>query len=98
MKKLEKIASKIELEIINNIPLNKQQIITLIDVYYIYQNLKIKPRSFHEEKYKTYNLAYLAKQVQTGKNPLEIMNKIIDECEDYSKKKIIEKYVNAQKN
>jgi hypothetical protein len=98
MYKFENIISRIELEVKNTINLNKEQVLNLIGTYYIYSNLDIKSGSFHEEKYKTYNLIYLAKQVQTGKTPLEIMNNIITECEDYSKKKIINKHLNNTKN
>jgi alpha-mannosidase len=98
MNKLEEIVNKIELEITKNISLNKEQIIDLIKVCYIYENLKIKPGSFHEIRYKTYNFSYLLNEVKKGKNYLEIMNKILDECDKYSKDKIIEKHVNMQKN
>ena len=98
MNRLEEIANKIELEITKNIPLNKEQIINLIGTWYLYQNLNIKQGSFHEEKYKTYDLLYLAKEIQKGKTPLEIMNLIIDECEDYSRKKIMTNHLKETRN
>lgn len=98
MDKFEKIANKIESEVKNAPGLNKEQILNLIGTYYIYQNLDIKPGSFHEEKYKTYTLEYMTKEVQKGKTPLEIMNNIITECDNYSKRMIARKYLKETRN
>jgi hypothetical protein len=93
MNELEEIANKIELEISNKIELSKEQVVSLINVCYIQQNLKMKSGSLHEEKYKTYDLIYLANEIKKGKPPLEIMNKILDECEEYSRQQICNKYL-----
>lgn len=88
-------------EILNAIDknnLNKEQAINLMKIYYLYNNLEIKPGSFHEIKYKSYDLNYFIKQIQKGTLPLEIVNKIIDECEEYSRQQIANKYLISMRN
>ncbi len=98
MDTLEEIANKIRLKIANKIPLNEYQVIELIKVSYIYENLSIKKGSFHEIEYKEYNLDYFIKQIQKGVSYLEIINKILDECEIYSRQQIINKHLRNMKN
>jgi hypothetical protein len=80
--------------------LNEEQTNNLKNVccmFYI-QSENIKKGSFHEIKYKTYNLDYFLKEVKSGKTPLEIMNTIITECEEYSKAQIFQKHFNISKS
>ena len=92
MDKLETIANKNHLD--------ENQVSELKKVCYMYKFLKkeIRSGSLHEEKYNTYSLSYLAKRIKQGETPLEIMNNIIDECEEYSRAKIFEEHLGNSKN
>lgn len=78
--------------------LNEEQAINLMKSYYLYNNIEIRPGSFHEVKYKSYDLNYFINQIQKGATPLEIVNKIIDECEKYSRQQIANKHLINMKN
>jgi hypothetical protein len=86
------------LDAIDKNGLNEEQAINLMKSYYLYNNIEIKPGSFHEIKYKNYDLDYFIKQIQKGALPLEIVNKIIDECEKYSRQQIANKHLMNVKN
>jgi hypothetical protein len=76
--------------------LNDKEEINLLGACYIYSNMIIKP--IHKAKYDSYGMSYLIKEVKEGKTPLEIMSKIIDECENYSRSQAVEKNLGPMKN
>jgi hypothetical protein len=91
---LDKLSDSQKIELENTLIYNKLseiQGIGLMHVYYLYSNLDIKDKSFHKEKFDTYKMPYFVENIKKGKTPLEIMNRIITECEEYSLKKIFQK-------
>lgn len=90
MEKIEKLE-----EIAHIKGLNEEQTLELKKVCYIYhiQKENIKKGSFHEVKYNTYEFSYFMEKIKEGKSSLDIMLKIIDECEEYSKAQITERFL-----
>jgi hypothetical protein len=93
-----------ELEVIANFEkisgikeLDEERTLELRKVCCLYcaQKANIKPGSFHEIKYNTYDFPYFLGRIKEGKTPLDIMLNIIDECEEYSKSKIWEKHLKS---
>jgi hypothetical protein len=100
MKSSKVIPDNLE-EILNEIDkndLNEEQAINLMKTYYLYNNIEIKPNSFHETKYRSYNLDYFIEQIKKGTSPLEIINSIIDGCENYSRQQITNKHLKDMRN
>jgi hypothetical protein len=76
--------------------LNDKQEIDLLGTCYIYSNMVIQ--SIHKEKYNSYGIPYLIECVKEGKNPVEIVSSIIDECENYFRNQSLEKNLGPMKN
>jgi hypothetical protein len=86
------------IEAINKNELTQEQIVNLFGVYYLYNNTNINPGSSHEVKYGEYGLSYFLNEVKKNKTPLEIMDKILDECELYSRQQICNNHFKGSTN
>jgi hypothetical protein len=76
--------------------LNDKQEMDLIGTCYIYSNMVIK--SIHKEKYYSYGISYMIEEVKGGKTPLEIVSKIIEDCENYSRNQAVEENLGPMNN
>jgi hypothetical protein len=79
--------------------LNGEQADNLVKVCAIYelQKANMKPQEFHIIKYNTYDLPYFLNEIKNGKTPIDIMQNILTECEEYSIQEIRKAHPEASK-